>query len=126
MKIKLDENLPPGLARELETLGHDVDTVADEGLQGADDGVLWEATQHAQRFLVTRDKGFSDARKFPAGGHFGLLLLRFGDMRTGEIVIRVKEIFRADSVETWLRCCVIATEWKVRVTRPRIEEAPSR
>jgi hypothetical protein len=31
LKIKLDENLPTGLAHLLTNLGHDVDTVPDEG-----------------------------------------------------------------------------------------------
>ena len=32
MKIKLDENLPVRSAQRLRDLGHDVDTVLDEGL----------------------------------------------------------------------------------------------
>ena len=32
MKIKLDENLPTRLASLLESMGHLVDTAADEGL----------------------------------------------------------------------------------------------
>jgi CRISP-associated protein Cas1 len=34
MRIKLDENLPAELADDLRRLGHLVDTVADEGLEG--------------------------------------------------------------------------------------------
>ncbi len=37
MKLKLDENLPARLAGELSALGHDVDTVPDEGLKGTPD-----------------------------------------------------------------------------------------
>lgn len=35
MKIKLDENLPSGLAKILAQLGHDADTITDEGWQTA-------------------------------------------------------------------------------------------
>ena len=73
MKIKLDENLPDLAAAELRNLGHDVDTVADEGLCGSQDEVLWRAIQVAQRFLITQDLDFSDARKYPAGSHSGIL-----------------------------------------------------
>jgi hypothetical protein len=38
MKVKLDENIPVRLADELLPLGHDVDTVASEGLTGRPDG----------------------------------------------------------------------------------------
>jgi hypothetical protein len=37
MRIKLDENLPGLLAIRLGDLGHEVDTVADDGLVGSDD-----------------------------------------------------------------------------------------
>jgi len=33
MKIKLDENLPAQLAHNLRALGHDVETVPEEGLR---------------------------------------------------------------------------------------------
>jgi len=37
VKFKLDENLPASSARTLAKSGHDVDTVAAEGLTGAAD-----------------------------------------------------------------------------------------
>jgi len=41
MKIKLDENLPLQIAARLAILGHDVHTVFDENLAGAQDARLW-------------------------------------------------------------------------------------
>ena len=40
MKIKLDENLPIRAAQRLRGLGHDVDTVLEEGLGGRSDGTI--------------------------------------------------------------------------------------
>src|SRR5712691_4918538 len=40
MRVKLDENLPAELAEDLRRLGHVVDTVADEGLQGQPDPLV--------------------------------------------------------------------------------------
>lgn len=45
MRIKLDENLPVRLAGYLGHLGHDTDTIPDEGLTGADDARVWAAAQ---------------------------------------------------------------------------------
>lgn len=120
MRIKLDENLPPLLAARLVDLGHDVDTVADEELLGSEDEVLWKAVQAAERFFVTQDLGFSDSREYRAGTHFGILILRLGDLKMVEIVDRVGEIFQTEPVEQWSRCCVVAAEWKIRVTRPAV------
>lgn len=50
MNIKLDENLPARLAKALTVLGHDVDTVPQEGLTGAADPRIWEVAQEAGRF----------------------------------------------------------------------------
>ena len=118
MKIKLDENLPSGLAVWLNASGHQADTVADEKLLGSDDDVLWAVVQADRRFFLTKDLGFSNTRKYPVGSHFGILILRLGDQRVAEIVDPVRQIFQAEAVEQWAGCCVIATEWKVRVTRP--------
>lgn len=62
MRFKLDENLPVELAPELRAMGHDTDTVADEGLCGEVDPVVVEAAAHADRILLTLDKGIADAR----------------------------------------------------------------
>lgn len=42
MKIKLDENMPVALAELLRSAGHDVETVRDENLSGADGRCLTE------------------------------------------------------------------------------------
>lgn len=39
MKFKIDENLPSELAADLRHLGHEADTVFDEGLLGAKDPI---------------------------------------------------------------------------------------
>ncbi len=62
MRIKLDENLPLLIASRLNALGHDVHTTYAEGLAGRPDPQIWEAAQHENRFLITQDLGFSDAR----------------------------------------------------------------
>lgn len=62
MRFKPDENLPVDLAAELRALGHDADTVADEGLCGEADAAVVEAASIADRILLTLDKGIADVR----------------------------------------------------------------
>lgn len=62
MRFKLDENLPVELAAELRAMGHDTDTVADEGLCGEADPAVLEAATIAGRILLTLDKGIADVR----------------------------------------------------------------
>ena len=95
MRIKLDENLPAGLAPLLAALGHEVDTVPAEGIGAEDDDVVWRAAQADGRFLVTQDLDFSDARKYAPGTHHGLLRVPVqqplaGEARKGQLMFNVQ------------------------------------
>jgi predicted nuclease of predicted toxin-antitoxin system len=118
VRLKLDENLPYQIVEVLIDLGHDVDTVPDEHLTGRDDHAVWAAAQAAQRFLVTQDLDFSDARKYAPGTHHGLLLVRLPQPGRQALVDRISTLFRTEAVETWVGCLVSATPTKVRVRRP--------
>ena len=68
MKFKLDENLPVSSARALTGCGHDVDTVAAEGLTGASDPDVVAAAAAEARVLITLDLAWviSAATRRPA------------------------------------------------------------
>jgi predicted nuclease of predicted toxin-antitoxin system len=53
MKFKLDENLPASSSAILANAGHDVDTVADEGLIGAPDQDVVAVATGAGRILIS-------------------------------------------------------------------------
>ena len=117
MNIKLDENLPAGIAERLDALGHDVDTVPDEGLEGRPDTDILEAAVSAGRFLVTQDRGVSRLLVEATPGHPGALLVRLRHPGRTSLTRKVVEVLsRADS-ETWRGCVVVATEARVRVRR---------
>ena len=58
MRIKLDENMPGQLTTILRKLGHDAETVIDEGMAGCPDRDIWENAQHERRFFITQDLDF--------------------------------------------------------------------
>lgn len=60
MRIKLDENLSRYLKETLIRLGHDVDTVADEGSLSQPDVLVGRAAQRASGMLFSLDVGFAD------------------------------------------------------------------
>ena len=55
MRIKLDENIPVSLVTALDALGHDADSVPQEGLTGKPDPDVWRGAQECGRFLITQD-----------------------------------------------------------------------
>jgi predicted nuclease of predicted toxin-antitoxin system len=118
MKIKLDENLPSRLAAVLSELGHDVHTTREEGLSGRADTEIWRMAQSESRFLITQDLDFSDSRKFAPGSHCGILLVRLRWPSRKALIERVTALFRTEDVNQWERCFVVATERKLRLSKP--------
>ena len=118
MKIKLDENIPASLSTRLVALGHDVDSVPEEGLTGHSDTAVWSEAQASGRFLVTQDLDFSDVRRFAPGAHAGILLVRLKRPGRKALMERLDWIFRNCDVSSWFGCFVVATEVKVRVHHP--------
>ena len=115
MKVKLDENVSSLLAEPMRALGHDVDTVVEEHLTGADDDAVWGAAQREQRLLVTSDLDFSDVRKFAPHTHHGILLLRLRNPSRTAVEKRVLALFQAGDVAAWEGCFVVASDHRVRV-----------
>ncbi|WP_376753452.1 DUF5615 family PIN-like protein [Candidatus Nitrospira allomarina] len=55
--MKLDENLPVRLARALEKLGHDTDTIPEEGLTGRSDLHIESPTPPPSLHSTTSEEG---------------------------------------------------------------------
>lgn len=106
----------------LTALGHDVDTVADEGLGGCPDDAVWMETQTEGRFLVTQDLDFSDIRVFKPGTHHGVLLVRLAAPGRRALLERVQALFQAEDVASWGGCFVVTSERKLRIRHPEHEE----
>ena len=91
MKFKLDENLPVELVVDLRELGHDADTVADEGLCGAADPEVVDAALSAERILITLDKGIANLQRYPSRCHAGVVLFRPDSVGRGAVIAFVRE-----------------------------------
>jgi len=79
VRLKLDENFGRRSRDQLETAGHDVDTVADEDLSGAADVVVLAATIEAERAFVTLDVDFANPLRFAPETTAGIAVLRVHD-----------------------------------------------
>lgn len=64
MKVKVDENLGRQVADRLRHAGHDVHSIADEQMLGAEDDKVIAAATVEGRALVTNDLDFSDPRRY--------------------------------------------------------------
>ena len=117
MRIKLDENLPLRLAGILLHLGHVVDTIPQEGLEGMPDDVVWEAAQREKAFFITQDLDYSDTRRYAPGTHSGLLLVRLREPGRRRLFHRIRTLFETEDAERWKGCFVVVTAHKIRVRK---------
>ncbi|MBX3402914.1 MAG: DUF5615 family PIN-like protein [Phycisphaeraceae bacterium] len=117
MRIKLDENLPNALKPALAALGHDADTVYDEGLQTRPDEEVLAGAVREGRFLITQDVRLADSRA--AASHRGVMLLRLAEPSAYKITSRVIWVFEHENPQPWSDAIVIVTDAKVRIRHPR-------
>lgn len=58
MRLLVDAQLPPALARWLADQGHEADHVADLGMTESPDTVIWTRAQKNGSILITKDEDF--------------------------------------------------------------------
>jgi predicted nuclease of predicted toxin-antitoxin system len=114
MRLKLDEIIPePALwASFLEA---DVDTTGDEGLNGAEDDLVFAAACRENRMLITFDLDFADTRRFVPGTHPGIVILRLTMPSRSSIISRLREVLKEVDLADWRGCTVIVSDRRVRV-----------
>lgn len=84
MKLKLDENLGKGHAAQLLAAGHEVATIASQGVCGVADPEVLAACQAEGRCLVTLDLDFANPLVFDPRSHAGIVVLRLPPRPTPE------------------------------------------
>lgn len=93
MKFKPDENLSQRAADLIRSAGHDVATVAGQGLRGAADETLFEVCTRESRALVTLDRDFGQVLRYPPAATPGIVILEIGPRATHAALLnRVREL----------------------------------
>ena len=88
MRLLIDAQLPPRLARRLRDLGHDAVHVSEIGLAAATDKVVWDAAVERESVLVTKDQDFAVARAISTDGP-AVVWIRLGNTTNDVLIARV-------------------------------------
>jgi predicted nuclease of predicted toxin-antitoxin system len=103
----------------LVAAGHDVDTVLDEGLAGASDPQVVAAATVTGRLLITLDRGLGDIRKYPPGGHAGILVLRPPDQSATTVAAALAELIAGQDLHALDGTITVAQRGLLRIRRPQ-------
>ena len=118
MKIKLDENLGMLGKSLLQADEHDVVTVSDQHLGGAEDLALYHACRDEGRVLVTLDHDFGETRLFQPDATPGIVVIKYNGRASPSIILS-----RLSELAALLRTRPIDHElWIVEPGRVRIRE----
>ncbi|MGQ0619226.1 MAG: DUF5615 family PIN-like protein [Panacagrimonas sp.] len=115
MRFKLDENLPGSLKDAILAAGHDCDTVAEEGLAGAADDLIYTRCQTEQRVLMTVDLDFADIRAYPPSEVCGLIVLRPDREDIASLRRLVQQALKVLDVESVAHRLWIVEERRIRI-----------
>jgi len=92
MRFKLDENFGPSIYELFARRGHDCRTVSEEGLRGASDDVVLEASVREERILVTMDHDFGDVLAYPPERTSGIAVIHPPRRATRRIMQSLVEV----------------------------------
>ena len=121
-RFKLDENLSAGLRDPLVQAGHEVSTVADEGLNGQKDPVVAEACQRGRFSFITADQDFAQILDYPPERYPGLIVLRHPRPTLRRVLELIRQIADAAGREPLTGRLWIVEPGRIRIHGSRGED----
>jgi len=118
VKLKLDESLGQRGRQMIAAAGHDVASVADQGLEGSLDGDLLEYCRAEGRCLVTLDLEFANPLVFLPSRYPGIAVLRIPQKASAtDLLMLIETLMEALKSEV-----LIGKLWIVEIGRIRVYE----
>ena len=87
MRLLIDAQLPPALARWLTAQGHEAEHVFDVALGNSPDTVVWKHALQSAAVIVTKDEDFAVRAQLSGGGP-AVVWIRYGNVRRAELLRR--------------------------------------
>jgi predicted nuclease of predicted toxin-antitoxin system len=94
VRFLVDAQLPPVLARQLATSGHEAVHVADVGMLSARDRDIWEHAATTEATLITKDEDFVTMRALNTRGP-AVVWVRVGNTTNRQLLARFAAVLSA-------------------------------
>ncbi|WP_438749301.1 DUF5615 family PIN-like protein [Pararhizobium sp. O133] len=94
MRVLVDAQLPPALARWISARGYEAVHVADKGMQAAADRLIWEYALTDGWVIITKDEDFAQ-RKVLTQISPAIVWIRWPNTRRQELLIRFEAVLPA-------------------------------
>ena len=117
MRMLIDECVYRLTTELLRSLGHDVRTVQEMGLEGHSNGDILRVALSENRILVTNDSHFSNIFLYPPSEHTGIIVLKMKPRMVSEVHTILCRFLRAPSQDQINRTLVIVDRNKFRLRR---------
>ena len=92
MRFLVDAQLPPALARHIESHGHTAEHVSERGLEAASDSFIRATAAEAGAVIITKDEDFAVHRLLREGP--SVVWIRIGNTRRRELLTGSKRSFQ--------------------------------
>jgi predicted nuclease of predicted toxin-antitoxin system len=94
VRFLVDANLPPALARWLESEGHEAHHIADLGMERMTDRAIWERARDTGACIVTKDEDFVLLQALDRAGP-AIVWIRIGNAVRSVLVRRLPGLWPA-------------------------------
>ncbi|MBI4602091.1 MAG: DUF5615 family PIN-like protein [Planctomycetes bacterium] len=118
MRVKVDEDLPLAVADVVQSVGHEVATVPEQGWTGWTDDRIWAAVRAEGRILLTADKGLADLRRIKSTkARAGVVLFRLERESWKGFRSLARKLVASVDLEDLVGAVAVVTEKGIRLRR---------
>ncbi len=84
---------------------------------GSDDATVSRSATEVERLVVTLDRGFGDVKRYPPGGHAGILVLRIDDQSATSVRSALRALVESVDLDALAGCVAVFHGGNLRVRR---------
>ncbi|MEK7746447.1 MAG: DUF5615 family PIN-like protein [Elusimicrobiota bacterium] len=115
MKFLSDENVFPKITFHLRSLGHDVKSIQEEGLNRITDDEIVRLAKKDGRTIITFDKHFGNVLKYPPSSTAGIIHIRIHPPLLKDLLLAIDNLFKKYSYPSFHGKLIVLSKTGYRI-----------